>query len=54
METGGGKENHRHENSADTADHCNGTATAKTVQVCLMPVYDDQYPNDQEADCFAG
>jgi len=53
METGGDKENRSHENSADAADYCDGTATGKTIQVCLMSVYDYQYPKDQEADRFA-
>ena len=52
METGGAKENRSHKNSADAADHRNVTATGKTVQVCLMPVHDDQYPKDRETDDF--
>jgi hypothetical protein len=53
METGGDKENRSHKNGADTADCCDGTATGKTIQVCLMPVQYDQYPKDREADRFA-
>ena len=53
MEISGNKENCTHENSADAADDCNGAATRKTVQVSLMPVHYDQYPQDREADRFA-
>jgi hypothetical protein len=34
------------------ADHRNGTATGKAIQVCLMSVRYDQYPEDREADSF--
>jgi hypothetical protein len=53
MDVSGDKESRTHKNSADAADHRNGTATAKTVQICLMPVRCDQYPKDQEAHRFA-
>ena len=53
METGGDNENRTHKNSGDAADYCDGTATGKTIQVCLVPVRYDQYPKDQEADRFA-
>jgi hypothetical protein len=53
MDASGDKESRTHKNSADAADHRNGTATAKTVQVCLMPAHYDQYPKDQEAHRFA-
>jgi hypothetical protein len=42
METSGDKENCTHQNSADTADYRNGTAAAKTIQVCLMPIHYNQ------------
>ena len=53
MKTGGDKENRSHKNSADAADYCDGTATGKTIEVCLMPVHYDQHPKDQEAHRFA-
>jgi hypothetical protein len=53
METGGDKENCTHKNCADAADYRNDTAIGKTIQLCLMPVHYDQYPEDQEADRFA-
>jgi hypothetical protein len=53
MDVSGDKENRTHKNSANAADHRNGTTTAKTVQVCLSPVHCDQYPKDQEAHRFA-
>jgi len=53
MEITGNKENCTHENSADAADDCDRTASAETIQICLMPVHDDQYPKYREADRFA-
>ena len=53
MEISGSKENCTYENSADAADDCNGAATRKTLQVGLMPVHYNQYPQDREADRFA-
>jgi hypothetical protein len=35
VETGRDKENRTNQESADAADHCNGTAAGKTIQVCL-------------------
>ena len=52
MEISGNKENCTHQNSADATDDCNGTATGKTNQVCLMPVHNNQYPEDRESDHF--
>jgi hypothetical protein len=34
-------------------DRGNGTAIGKTIQVRLMPVHDDQYPEDRKSDSFA-
>ena len=42
------KENQTHQNSADAADHRNGTATGETIQICLIPVHYDQYPKTQK------
>jgi hypothetical protein len=53
METGSDKENRTHNSSADAADYCDGTAAGKAVQLCLMPVHYDQYPEDREAYSFA-
>jgi hypothetical protein len=39
MDASGDKENRTYQESADAADHCNGTATGKTIQVCLVPVH---------------
>ena len=54
MDASGDKENRSHKNSADAADYCNGTATGETIQVCLIPVHYDQYPEDRETDGLAG
>ena len=53
METSCNKENRSHKNSADAADHCNGTPTSKAIQLCLVPVHYDQYPKDRETDRVA-
>ena len=53
METGGAKENRTYQESGDAADHRKRTAAGETAQLCLMPVQDDQYPKDREADRFA-
>jgi hypothetical protein len=53
MDASGNKENRSHKNSADAADYCDGAATGKTIQVCLMPVQYDQYSKDREADRLA-
>ena len=53
METGGAKESRTYQESADAADHRNGTATGKTIRLCLMAVHYDQYPEDPETDTFA-
>jgi hypothetical protein len=53
METGGDKENHTHQESADAANYRNKTAAGETVQLCLMPVDDDQHRKDPEAESQA-
>jgi hypothetical protein len=53
MVISGNKENRTDQNSADAADHRNGTAPSKTIRVCLMPVHYDQYPKDRETDRLA-
>jgi len=50
METGGHKENRTYQESANAADHRNGTAAGETVQLSLMPVDDDQHSKDPEAE----
>jgi hypothetical protein len=39
MEASGDEENRTYQESADAADHRNGTAARETVQLCLMPVH---------------
>jgi hypothetical protein len=53
MDASGDKENRTYQESADAADHRNGTATGETVQLRLMPVDEDQHPKDPEADSQA-
>jgi hypothetical protein len=53
METSGDKENRTNQESADAADHRNGTATPETVQLRLMPVSEDQHPKDPKAESQA-
>ena len=53
METGGHKENRTYQESADAADHRKSTAAGETVQLCLMPVDDDQHRKDPEAESQA-
>jgi hypothetical protein len=50
MKTGGTKENRTYEESSDDADHRKRTAAGETVQLCLMPVGDDQHRKDPEAE----
>jgi hypothetical protein len=54
MDISGDEENCAHQKGTEAADDCNRTASGKTIQVCLMPVRYDQYPEDQESDRFAG
>jgi len=53
MDASGDKENRTYQESADATDHRKGTAIAKTVQVCLIPVQHDQHSEDRETDGFA-
>jgi|SRR6516165_6846767 len=53
METSGDKENRTYQESADAADYRKGTAAGETVQLCLMPVNDDQHRKDPEAESQA-
>jgi len=53
METSGAKENRTYQESADATDHLKGTAAAEAVQLCLMPVDDDQHRKDPEAESQA-
>ena len=53
MDANGNKENRAHQKGADTTDYRKGAAPRETIQVCLISVHYDQYPEDREADCFA-
>jgi hypothetical protein len=53
MEISGDKENRTYQESTDAADHCKGTAAGETVQLCLMPVDEDQHRKDPEAESQA-
>ena len=53
MDTGGAKENRTHQEGSDAADHRKRTAAGETVQLCLMPVNDDQHRKDPEAESQA-
>jgi len=53
MDANGNKKNRANQESTDATDHRKRAAAGKTIQVCLMPVNDDQYPKDREADGFA-
>jgi len=53
MEASGDEENRTYQESADAADYRKGTAAGETVQLCLMPVNDDQHRKDPEAESQA-
>jgi hypothetical protein len=50
MEASGDKENRTYQESADAADHRKGAAAGETVQLCLMPVDDNQHSKHPEAE----
>ena len=49
MKTGSDKENGAHQNGADAPDRCKGAVAGEIIQVYLVLVHYDQYPENRGA-----
>ncbi|MGA8656420.1 MAG: hypothetical protein WB586_09745 [Chthoniobacterales bacterium] len=53
MEASGDQECRTHQTSDDAANYRKGNGAGETVQLCLMPIDDDQRPKDLKAESQA-
>lgn len=50
VETSGDKESNAYKDSADASSRRTGAAAGEIIEVCLVLVHDDQYPEHAEAE----